>query len=91
MEVMFKGTGLTALYLYQDQQAALKNKMSNFYEADLHKAYSRVQGKYDKIVTIGIRSLKIGRKIQARTEITPPLGLNIASDKYPSITSGFTQ
>ena len=42
MEVMFKDTGLTALYLDQDPQAALKNKMSKFYEADLHKAYSRV-------------------------------------------------
>ena len=63
MEGIFKGTGLTGLYLDQDPKAALKNKMGNFYEADLQKASAWSQGKYDKIVTIGIRSLKIGRKI----------------------------
>ena len=40
MEVMFEGTGLTALYLDQDPQAALKNKMGNFDEAYLQKAYT---------------------------------------------------
>ena len=40
MEYMFKGTGLTALYLDQDPQAALKNKMGNFDEAYLQKAYT---------------------------------------------------
>ena len=52
MEGMFEGTGLTALYLYQDPQAALKNKMGNLDEEDLQKAYARAQGKYDEAVTI---------------------------------------
>ena len=37
MEVMFEDTGITALYLDQYPQAALKNKMGNFDEADLQK------------------------------------------------------
>ena len=91
MEVMFKGTGLTALYLYQDQQAALKNKMSKFYEADLHKAYAWAQGQYDKIVTIASRSFQMGRKLQAWANTAPPPGFNIAPSEYPSITSGLPQ
>ena len=51
-EGMFKDTGITALYLYQDPQAALKNKMGNLDEEDLQKAYARAQGKYDEAVTI---------------------------------------
>ena len=35
MEGMLKITGLTALYLDQDPQDALKNKMGHFYEAHL--------------------------------------------------------
>ena len=45
---MFKVTGLTALYLDQDPQAALKNKMGNFDEAYIQKAYAWAQGKYEK-------------------------------------------
>ena len=40
MEGMFEGTGLTALDLDQDPQAALKNKIVNFNEADIQKAYA---------------------------------------------------
>ena len=40
MEGMFNGTGLNSLYIYQDPQAALKNKIGNFDEADLQKAYA---------------------------------------------------
>ena len=60
---MFKGTGITALYLYQDPQAALKNTMVNFDKADLQKYYAWEQVKYDKRVTIASISRKIGRKI----------------------------
>ena len=35
MEGIFKGTGITQLYLDQDPQAALKNRMGNFDGADL--------------------------------------------------------
>ena len=46
MESMFKVTGITALDLDQDPQAALKNKMEIFDKAYLQKAYARAQGKY---------------------------------------------
>ena len=45
MEGMFKGTDLTELDLDQELQAALKNKIGNFDEADLQKAYTQAQGK----------------------------------------------
>ena len=51
---MFEGTSLTEIYLDQDPQAALKNKMGKFDEADIQKAYARTQGKYDETVTIAI-------------------------------------
>ena len=41
VEGMFTDTGLTSLDLYQDPQAALKNKMGNFDEDDIHKSYTR--------------------------------------------------
>ena len=56
MEGMFKGTGITALYLYQDPQAVFNNKMGNFYETDLQKSYAWTQGKDDETVTIAGRS-----------------------------------
>ena len=40
MEGMFEGTGVKALELDQDPQAALKNKMRNFHEADHQKSYA---------------------------------------------------
>ena len=49
---MFEVTGPPSLYLYQDPQSALKNKMGKFYEADIQKAYTRSQGKDDETVTI---------------------------------------
>ena len=55
MEGMFEGPGLTALDLDQDPQAVLKNKMRNFDEAYLQKAYTRAQGKYDGTVIIPSR------------------------------------
>ena len=61
MEGMFKGTCLTELDLDQDPQAALKNKIGNFYEADIQKAYARVQWKDDETVTITSISLKLGK------------------------------
>ena len=53
---MFDGTDLTELYLDQDPQAALKNKIGNFDEAGFQKAYAREPGKYDEMVTIASRS-----------------------------------
>ena len=41
MEGMFEGTGLMELYLDQDPQDVLNNKMGNFDEVDLHKASRR--------------------------------------------------
>ena len=46
-EGLFEGTGITKLYLDQDPQAALKNKIGNFDEAELQKPYAQVQVKYD--------------------------------------------
>ena len=65
MEGMFRGTGITALDLDQDPQASLKNKMGNFDESDLQKAYAQAQSKYDETITIASRSQHIGRKIHA--------------------------
>ena len=56
MEGLFEGTGITKLYLDQDPQAALKNKIGNFDEAELQKPYAQVQGKYDETVNIVSRS-----------------------------------
>ena len=63
MEGMFEGTSITAIYLDQDPQAALKIKMVNFYEADLQKAYARAQGKDDETATIASRCLQIRREL----------------------------
>ena len=52
MEGMFKGTGLTVLYLDQEPQTALKNKMGNFDDADLQKAYAWEQVKNYETITI---------------------------------------
>ena len=90
MEGMFEGTVLTALYIDQDPQAVLKNKMGNFDEAYLQKYYARAQGKDDEKVTIASISLQIGKKPQARTKTASPPGLNIAPSKDPYITSGLT-
>ena len=54
--------------------------MGNIDEADLQKAYTRVQGKDDETVTIASRSRQIGRNLQIQTKIAPPPGLNIAPD-----------
>ena len=55
MEGMLEGTGIMALDLDQDTQAALNNKMGNFDKADIQKAYTRAQGKYDGTVIIPSR------------------------------------
>ena len=65
MEGMFNVTGITALYLDQDPQDALKNKIGNFDKTDLQKAYSWAQGNDDKTVTTASRSRQIGRKLQS--------------------------
>ena len=83
---MFEGTGLTALDLYQDSQASLKNKMANFDEADPQKAYDLSQGKDDETVRISSGSCQIGRKFQSQEKAVSPPGLNIEPDKDPSIT-----
>ena len=88
---MFKGTGLKALNLYQEPQSALKKNMGKFDEADIQKAYTQTQGKYDETVTTENISLQIGRKLQTRTNTAPPLGFNIAPSKDPYITPGLTQ
>ena len=88
---MFDGTDLTVLYLDQYPHNVLKNKIGNFDEADLQKAYARAQGKDDEMVTIVSRSRQIGRKLQAQTGIAPPPCLNIAPSEDPSITLGLTQ
>ena len=53
---MFDGTDLTVLYLDQYPHNVLKNKIGNFDEAGLQKAYAREPGKYDEMVTIVSRS-----------------------------------
>ena len=55
MEGMFKVTGLTALHFDQDPQAVLNNKMGNFDEADLQKAYAQARVKYEETVIIASR------------------------------------
>ena len=80
MKGMFEGPGITALYLYQNPQVALKNKMGNFDEADLQKAYVQAQGKYNEAVTIASRSRQIGRKLQERTKTASPPDFNTSPD-----------
>ena len=48
MGSMFEGTGLMVLDLDQDPQVSSTNKMGNFYETDLQKAYAQSQGKNEK-------------------------------------------
>ena len=55
MEGMFKVTGLTALHFDKDPQAVLNNKMGNFDEADLQKAYAQARVKYEETVIIASR------------------------------------
>ena len=88
---MFEGTDLTALNLYQDPQAALKNKIGNFDQAYLQKAYTRAQGKDVETVTITSRSRHIGRKLKARINTTPPSGFNREPAKDTYITLVITQ
>ena len=76
-----EGTCIMTLGLDQDLQAALKNKIGNFDEENLQKAYVREQGKYYKIVTISSKSCQIGRKLKIRTKTVPPPGFNIAPAK----------
>ena len=71
MEGMFEGTGIKALYLYQDLQIALKKRMVNFDVSDLHKYYAQAQGKDDKTVPIASISQQIGRKPRTHTNTTP--------------------
>ena len=52
MEIMLKSTGLKTIDLERYPQASLKNKMGNFYEADIQKAYAPAQGKYNESVII---------------------------------------
>ena len=66
-EAMFKGTCIAEFDLDQDPQSALKNKMGNFDEADIHQTYSQSQGKDDETLTIASRLCQIGKKIQAQT------------------------
>ena len=90
-ESMFEGTGLEDLYLDQDSQAVLKKNMRNFYEAYIHKPFSRSKFKEDETITIPSRSRQIKGKLQTRTKKAPPPGFNIAPAKYPFITSGLTE
>ena len=55
MEGVFKGTGLTALYLDQEPKYVLKNRMEYFDEANLQKVYTWAQGKYYEPITIASR------------------------------------
>ena len=91
MEGMFKGTSLLELYLNQDPQAALKNKMGNFNKTDLQRAYAQAQGKYDETVNVAIISCQTVRKIQARTKTESPPCLSISPAKDTSITPGIIQ
>ena len=91
MKGMFDGTGLTVLYIDQDPQAALKNKMGKFDDAYIKKSYTQAQGKDNKSVTIAIRSFQIGMKLQARTKRVYPSGINIVPDEDPYIASGLIQ
>ena len=58
---MLESTGIMELYIDQDPQAALKNKMLNSDEADLQKSHARSQGIDDETVTLTSRSRQIGR------------------------------
>ena len=51
--------------------------MGNIGEADLQKAYARVQGKDDETVIIASISRHIGNKLQAKKKTLPPPGFNI--------------
>ena len=88
---MLKGTGLTEQDLNQDPQDYLKNKTSNFDEADIQKSYSQSQGNGDEIFTIASISHQIGGELQSHTKTASPPGLNITPDKYTSITSILNQ
>ena len=57
MEGMLEGTDITSLYLNQDPQAAMKNKISNFDKSDLRKACVQAQVKDDE--TVNIASISI--------------------------------
>ena len=63
IKVVFKGTGLKALYQDQEPKSVLNNKTVHFGEADLHKAYDWAQGNDDETLTIARRSRHIGRKL----------------------------
>ena len=88
---MFKGTGITALYLDQDPQETLKKKMGNIYGAYIQKACARAQGKKYETETITIISRQIGRKLNACKNTAPPPVFNMAPAEDPSITSVLTQ
>ena len=91
MEGMFEGTGLTELYLDQDQQAVVRNKMGKFDKADIQKTYAWAQGKdYEKVIIASILC-QIRRKLQEQTNTYSPPGFNISPQKYLSITSGLTE
>ena len=88
---MFEGTGLTELYIDQDPQDLLKNKMGNFDESNLQKSYNWEQAKDDETVTVAVISRQIESKLKVQTNIEYPQGLNIAPAKDPSIGSGINQ
>ena len=52
MEGMFVGSGPTKLTLDKAPHSTLKDKIGNFDEVDLQKAYAWEHGKDDKKVTI---------------------------------------
>ena len=68
MKGVFEGTGFIAFDLDEDPQAALKEEMGDFDEADLHKVFAQSHGKYIETVTIASISRHIGRKLQAQTK-----------------------
>ena len=83
MESMSEGKGLTALYIDQKPQAALKNQMGTFDEVDLQKSCARAQRKYYETVTIVSRSRHIIRQLQTQEKIESPPGFNIAPAENP--------
>ena len=91
MEGMFKITGLTALYLDQDPQAVLENKMGNCDKADLQKSYAQAQGKGYETSAISSIPRQVGRKLQTHKKKATQLGFNISPAEDPFIKSGLTQ
>ena len=64
MTEIFQGTGLTAEELRNNPEAVRTERMTNFVDADIEKAYSKTQGKDGETATYASLYKKVGRKLQ---------------------------